>query len=138
MEKEINEKIGNELEAFKTKFNAAFKEFIDNVETCFSKVTNILNELYKKSDTIISLKYAKDKEDLIKNDYNSLKTNFVQEIESTNQNTFFENFIGFFKNMFNFFKIFGSKEKEVNDKIDGIKNTFLEKFDEKKDILNYI
>ena len=134
VEKEINEKIGNELEAFKTKFNAAFKEFIDNVETCFSKVTNILNELYKKSDTIISLKYAKDKEDLIKNDYNSLKTNFVQEIESTNQNTFFENFIGFFKNMFNFFKIFGSKEKEVNDKIDGIKKSFFEKFDEKKRI----
>ena len=134
VEKEINEKIGNELEAFKTKFNAAFKEFIDNVETCFSKVTNILNELYKKSDTIISLKYAKDKEDLIKNDYNSLKTNFVQEIESTNQNTFFENFIGFFKNMFNFFKIFGSKEKEVNDKIDGIKESFFEKFKEKKRI----
>ena len=134
VEKEINEKIGNELEAFKTKFNAAFKEFIDNVETCFSKVTNILNELYKKSDTIISLKYAKDKEDLIKNDYNSLKTNFVQEIESTNQNTFFENFIGFFKNMFNIFNIFGSKEKEVNDKIDGIKKSFFEKFDEKKRI----
>ena len=88
--------------------------------------------MYKKSDTIISLKYAKDKEDLIKNDYNSLKTNFVQEIESTNQNTFFENFIGFFKNMFNFFKIFGSKEKEVNDKIDGIKKSFFEKFDEKR------
>ena len=132
VEKEINEKIGNELEAFKTKFNAAFKEFIDNVETCFSKVTNILNELYKKSDTIISLKYAKDKEGSIKSDLNSLKNNLVQEIESINQNTFFENFIDFQKNMFNIFNIFGSKEKEVNDKIDGIENSFLEKFDEKR------
>ena len=138
MEKEINEKIGNELEAFKTKFNAAFKEFIDNVETCFSKVTNILNELYKKSDTIISLKYAKDKEGSIKSDLNSLKNNLVQEIESINQNTFFENFIDFQKNIFNIFNIFnvfnifGSKEKEVNDKIDVIKNSFFEKFDEKR------
>ncbi len=134
MEKEINEKIEKELGTFKTKFNEAFKEFTEDDEKCFSEVTKILNELYKKSDTIISLKYAKDKEDLIKNDYNSLKTNFVQEIESTNQNTFFENFIGFFQNMFNFFKIFRSKEKEVNDKIDGIKKSFFEKFKEKKRI----
>jgi hypothetical protein len=33
-----------------------------------------------------------------------------------------------------FIKIFGSKDKEVNDKIDGIKNSFFEKFDEKKRI----
>jgi hypothetical protein len=81
VEKEINEKIGNELEAFKTKFNAAFKEFIDNVETCFSKVTNILNELYKKSDTIISLKYTKDTKGLFKNDYYSLKNNLIESSE---------------------------------------------------------
>ncbi len=134
VEKEINEKIGIELETFKTKFNAAFKKFINNVETCFSKVTSILNELYKKSNTIISLKYAKDKESLIKSDLNSLKNNLVQEIESINQNTFFENVINFQKNMFNIFNIFGSKEKEVNDKIDGIKNTFFEKFEEKRRI----
>ena len=52
--------------------------------------------------------------------------------EEKNQNTFYENFIGFFKNMFNFFNFFGSKEKEVNDKIDGIENSFFEKFDEKR------
>ena len=34
--------------------------------------------------------------------------------------------------MFNFFNLFGSKENEVNDKINEIKNKFLEKFDEKK------
>ena len=135
VEKEINEKIGIELEKFKIEFNAAFKDFILDVGGCFFKVTMILNELYKKSDTNRSLKYAIYKEGSIKSDLNSLKNNLVQEIESINQNTFFENFIYFQKNMFNIFNIFnmfGSKEKEVNDKIDAIKNSFFEKFDEKR------
>ena len=140
MEKEINEKIGIELEKFKIEFNAAFKDFILDVGGCFFKVTMILNELYKKSDTNRSFKYAIYKEGSIKSDLNSLKNNLVQEIESINQNTFFENFIDFQKNIFNIFNIFnvfnifGSKEKEVNDKIDGIKNSFFEKFNEKKRI----
>lgn len=124
IEKEINEKIEKELAIFKTKFNVAFKEFTDKVDKYFNEVTKILNEQNKKSDTIISLKYAKDKKSLIRNDYNSLKNNLVQEIQNTNQNTFFENFIDFFKNMFNFFNLFGSKENEVNDKINEIKNKF--------------
>ncbi len=107
MEKEINEKIEKELGTFKTKFNEAFKEFTEDDEKCFSEVTKILNELYKKSDTIISLKYSKDKEGLIKNDYNSLKNNLIQE-----------NLL-FFKILLVYLKI-------------------CLKFDEKKDILNWI
>ncbi len=83
VEKEINENIEKELETFKTKFNEGFKEFTEDVEKCFYEATNILNELNKKSDTIISLKYPKDKKGLIKNDYNSLKNNLIQEIETT-------------------------------------------------------
>ena len=37
--------------------------------------------MYKKSDTIISLKYAKDKKGLIKNDYYSLKNNLIESSE---------------------------------------------------------